>query len=76
MKEERKTYTLAEVVEFTIGILRGINVPAELAEQIGMPILSAIRNLKIAKQVMEEAAVAAEIQKEKPEEPEKEDDDE
>ena len=70
MKEERKTYTLAEVVGITKDILRNISIPAELTEQIGLPILSAIRNLTIVKQQMEEAAVAAEIQNEKPEEPE------
>lgn len=62
----QKTFTLREVVMITADLLRGIQVPVELSEQIGMPILGAIRNLKIVSQQMEEADVAAQIQNEAP----------
>lgn len=70
MENTQKTYTLREVVMITADILKGIQVPVELSEQIGLPVLSAIRNLGVIAHQMEEAEVAAEIQKEKPEEPE------
>lgn len=70
MENTQKTYTLREVVMITADILKGIQVPVELSEQIGLPVLSAIRNLGVIAHQMEEAEVAAEIQKEEPEKPE------
>lgn len=59
-----KQYTHEEVVGFTLNILCGIMVPAELAESIGLPIAKAIGNLKVLKGEMEKARVAKEIQEE------------
>ena len=66
-QETQKTFTLREIVMITGDLLRGIQVPVELSEQIGMPILGAIRNLRIVWEKMEEAEVAAQIQAEAPE---------
>ena len=59
MENTQKTYTLREVVLITADILKGIQVPVELSEQIGLPVLSAIRNLGVIAHQMEEAEVAA-----------------
>lgn len=42
-------YTAEEVIGFTLNILRGIMVPAEWAESIGVPIKQAIGNLMVLK---------------------------
>lgn len=67
---ETKTYSIQEVIRFTAVNLKKINIPAEYAEQIGMPVLNAIRNLKAVQQVLEAQEVAEEIQDDpvKPEE--------
>lgn len=57
-------YTFEEVVGFTMNILCGIMVPAELAESIGLPIAKAIGNLKVLKTELEKARVAKEITEE------------
>lgn len=59
-----KQYTFEEVVGFTLNILCGIMVPAELAESIGVPIAKAIGNLKVLKNEYEKERVAKEIKKE------------
>lgn len=43
--DERK-YTAEEVIEISIGMLRQIRVPAELAEEIGVPIQHVMENLR------------------------------
>ena len=65
-----KSYSIKEVIEITANMLRRISVPAEYAEQIGMPVMHAIRNLKVVMQTIEAQEVAEEIQNEpgKPEE--------
>ena len=67
---EKKDYSVQEVIGFTLDMLRGISVPAELTEQIGMPVMHAIRNLRAVKQALESQQVAEEIQDDpvKPEE--------
>lgn len=47
-------YTKEQIIQFTISNLSDINVPARLAEQIGVPILKAITNLEIVKAMFEE----------------------
>lgn len=66
-----KTYSIKEVIEITTNMLKGINVPAEYAEQIGIPVMHAIRNLTAIRQTLEAQEVAEEIQKDKPGDPEK-----
>ena len=39
-------YTPEQIIEITIRNLNGINVPAGLTEQIGIPILQNINNLR------------------------------
>lgn len=57
-----RTYTVREVVEITTEMLKGIRVPAEYTEEIGLPVMNAIKNLRVVAQTMEQAEVAAEIQ--------------
>lgn len=48
-------YTAEKVIGMTAEILRGIKVPAEEAESIGIPIMIAIRNLKTVLDAVEKA---------------------
>lgn len=45
-------YTKEDIVLFTINILNGINIPASMTEQIGIPLYRALTNLKVLKQMM------------------------
>lgn len=72
---EQKSYSIKEVIEITANMLRRISVPAELAEEIGLPVMHAIRNLKVVHQTIEAQEVAEEIQNE-PGKPEKGENDE
>lgn len=47
MSEQNKTYTIGEVLAFTIDELRSVNVPAELVDSIGVPVSRALHNLKM-----------------------------
>lgn len=73
---EQKSYSIKEVIGITANMLRGISVPAEYAEEIGMPVMHAIRNLKVVLQTMEAQEVAEEIQNDEPESPGKGENDE
>lgn len=55
-KQEGKTmeYTKEQVIEFTINILSGINVPVPQIDEIGVPISKALRNLQIVQLMMKE----------------------
>ena len=46
-------YTKKDVIQFTINILSAIRVPAMEAEEIGTPILKAIKNLMVVQEMME-----------------------
>ena len=41
-----RNYTVEEVIGATINMLTGIMIPAELAEEIGIPVKYAIKNLR------------------------------
>jgi len=45
-----KTYTVEDVIQFTINILAKINVPGIYVREIGIPIMNAIENLSVLKQ--------------------------
>lgn len=47
-------YTKDEVIQFTINILSGINVPVPMIDEIGVPISKALRNLQIVQLMMKE----------------------
>lgn len=47
-------YTKEQIIQFTISGLSAINVPARLAEQIGVPIQKAITNLEIVSAMFKE----------------------
>ena len=75
MATEQKTLTVEEVVNETIRILGGIQLPAEvmarapiLLERICVPITQAIGNLQECSRVMEISRRAAEIAAEPPRE--------
>ena len=53
---ENKEYTTIEIVDITINNLCGINVPAGLTEQIGVPLAQNITNLRILKEMIEKDA--------------------
>ena len=55
VEHEKESYSVEQVIEFTLNILNGIMVPAKMAETIGLPIAQAIGNLEAVKQVMENA---------------------
>lgn len=57
---ESKEYTPIEIIDITIGNLSNINVPAGLTEQIGIPMMQNINNLKILKKKLEEPVEASE----------------
>lgn len=50
-------YTKDEVIQFTINILSGINVPVPQIDEIGVPISKALRNLQIVQLMMKEEKV-------------------
>lgn len=54
-EHEKESYSVEQVIEFTLNILNGIMVPAKMAETIGLPIAQAIGNLEAVKQVMANA---------------------
>ena len=65
---EKESYSKSEIVQFTLNILRGINlIPVELSEAIGVPICKAIGNLEVLKKALEMEETAKEIAKEAPE---------
>ena len=47
-------YTKEQVVQFTINILSDISVPVTHAEEIGVPIQKAIKNLQVVQVMMKE----------------------
>jgi hypothetical protein len=47
-------YTKEQVIQFTINILSDISVPVTRAEEIGVPIQKAIKNLQIVQLMMKE----------------------
>lgn len=47
-------YTKEQVIQFTINNLSAINIPAMMAEQIGVPIQRSITNLEIVLNMIEE----------------------
>lgn len=47
-------YTKEQVVQFTINILSDISVPVTHAEEIGVPVQKAIKNLQIVQLMMKE----------------------
>lgn len=51
MKEN--TMTLEDVIRITANNLRGIQIPVELSESIGIPILRSIGNLQMCLDAME-----------------------
>lgn len=57
---ERKSVTVEEVVKNTIMELGRIRVPAELIEEIGIPVSVAIRNLRACVEAWARDAAAAE----------------
>lgn len=59
-----KTYSIKEVIELTADMLREISIPVEYAEQIGIPVMHAIKNLKVVQKTIEAQEVAKEIQDE------------
>ena len=52
--EDSRKMTGTEVLEVTVQILKRINVPVELIEQIGVPIHRAISNLNVVLRAMEQ----------------------
>lgn len=46
-------YTKEQVIQFTINIMSAIRVPAMETEEIGTPILKAIKNLMVVQEMME-----------------------
>lgn len=55
VEHEKESYSVEQVIEFTLNILNGIMVPAKMAETVGLPIAQAIGNLEAVKQVMANA---------------------
>lgn len=55
VEHEKESYSVEQVIEFTLNILNGIMVPPKMAETIGIPIAQAIGNLEAVKQVMANA---------------------
>ena len=45
--------TIEEVLKATADILKGIQIPVEMSEQIGVPVLRAIRNLNVCVDAIE-----------------------
>lgn len=45
-----KEYTPIEIVDITIRNLSNINVPAMMVEQIGIPLIQSINNLRILRE--------------------------
>lgn len=50
---EENTMTLEDVIRITANNLRGIQIPVELSESIGIPILRSIGNLQMCLDAME-----------------------
>ena len=55
-------YTKEQIIQFTIDNLSAINIPARLAEQIGVPIQKAITNLEIVSAMFEEEKKKPELE--------------
>lgn len=49
---EEKRYNKSELIQITINVLSGINVPAVMTEQIGMPLYGSIQNLITVQQLI------------------------
>lgn len=62
MGNDEKLYSPEEIIDFTINILNGIDVPVALHDQIATPILQALSNLHAARESLRDrdAAAAAE----------------
>ena len=50
--ENKKEYTPEEIIEITINNLNNISVPVGLQQQIGIPLLQNVNNLKEALRIM------------------------
>ena len=46
-ENEKETYSVEQVIQFTMDILNGIMIPAGLSESVGIPISKAIGNLGV-----------------------------
>lgn len=64
--EEKKQWTVPEVLEKTVEILKDISIPISLAEQVGRPVLACIGNLNACIETFTRNAQ----QPQQPEEPE------
>ena len=51
---DKKEFTAEDVIGITIGLLAGIRVPAEMAEEIGVPVQHAIENLRAVVKAFQE----------------------
>lgn len=47
MNEQKQQMSVEEVLQLTINNLKGIQVPVELSESIGVPILRNINNIQL-----------------------------
>lgn len=54
-----QTYTMKEVLQFTINILSGIRVPGGQMKDIGVPIMNALDNLRTMEAAMNAARTEA-----------------
>lgn len=54
-----QTYTMEEVLQFTINILSGIRVPGDQMKDIGVPIMNALDNLRAMEAAMNAARTEA-----------------
>ena len=60
---EKKSYTKEEIIDITINLLGQINVPAEYARQIALPIQNAQDNLRVVNEMIrKEQEMAAQEQ--------------
>ena len=62
--------TIREVLEQTINLLNGIKVDVKDTESIAMPIMGAVRNIRICTDVMDQAQKEAEQKEAEQEAPE------
>ena len=52
VEHEKESYSVEQVIEFTLNILNKIMIPASLSETVGVPIAQAIGNLNVVLQVV------------------------
>lgn len=69
---EENKMTIRQVLEITVGLLEGIEVPMKQMEKIGQPVMNAIHNLQMCIQASAMAEAQAREQAETAEEPEAE----